>query len=86
MKIIIDIPKDFYNQTIEHDRLCWEYMGMNEMVKAIKNGTPLPEKHGRLIDADETLKSLTYYLFGDKTIGQCIDDAPTILEASEVTE
>ena len=41
MKIVIDIPKDFYNQTIEHDRLCWEYMGMNEMAKVIKNGTPL---------------------------------------------
>ena len=57
---------------------------------AIYNGKPLPEKHGRLIDADEL-----YGDFIDGTegydcntwnrieIGDIIEDAPTIIEGSD---
>lgn len=58
--------------------------------EAIKKGTPLPEYHGRLIDADEL-----YGDFIDGTegydcntwnrieIGDIIEDAPTIIEGSD---
>lgn len=48
---------------------------------AIKNGTPLPKGHGDLIDRSEVIKSLFDYHNGKKTIGQCIDDVQTIIEA-----
>ena len=56
MQIVIDIPEEVYKQikdssTIFRDdeKICYE---------AVQNGTPLPKGHGRLIDADETLKAM----------------------------
>lgn len=48
MQIAIEISDDFYNKTIECGRLCYEYMGTVELADAIKKGTVLPDKHGRL--------------------------------------
>lgn len=65
MKIVIDIPEEFYQNSCETGFLCWEWMSMLELTNAIKNGTPLPKGHGRLIDADETLKAIdTWDKFG----------------------
>lgn len=49
MRIAIDISEETYNE------VCWRGLslcprGREELVKAIKNGTPLPKGHGRLID------------------------------------
>lgn len=52
MRIIIDISEDSYKAT------CNGYMtppDVENVVSGIKNGTPLPKGHGRLIDADKTL-------------------------------
>ena len=49
MQIVIDIPEELYkanNRGLEAEEL-WD------LRIAIKNGTPLPKGHGRLIDADE---------------------------------
>ena len=97
MQIMIDIPEEMYK----------EYMFVNlgrgngksivyNLLKAIKNGRPLPEHHGRLIDADE-LKSMSYEVLVDTDnpnrsdgLSACnglveddIDLAPTIIEANE---
>ena len=49
MKLIIDIPTEAYNRLLEEQhlpcRLDIEYF--------IVHGIPLPEGHGRLIDADK---------------------------------
>lgn len=45
MQIVIDIPEGTYEYWKEH---CHEFV----LSEAIKNGTPLPKGHGRLIDAD----------------------------------
>jgi hypothetical protein len=54
----------------------------------IKNGTPLPKGHGRLIDADELYGDFIDGTEGSSCqtwdgieIGDVIEDAPTIIEA-----
>lgn len=78
MKIVIDIPDIDY----EHIK---EYYEKNDDVEAtysyIYYDTILPKGHGDLIDRTEVIKSLFDYHNGKKTIGQCIDDVPTIIEA-----
>ena len=79
MKLIIDIPEDTYYDMKAHEeqvRLC-----DNKFKTAILDGTPLPKGHGRLVDVSELLVSIMKYMDGDKTLGQCIDDTPTIIEA-----
>lgn len=53
---------------------------------AIKDGKPLLQGHGDLIDRTEVIKSLFDYHNGKKTIGQCIDDVPTIIDADKENE
>ena len=51
MKLIIDIPEEIYkaSQTVDV-----KYEDTIQIpLEVIANGTPIPEKHGRLIDADE---------------------------------
>ena len=77
MQIVIDISEEAYKQIMEfgflentHGKICY---------KAIKNGTVLPE-HGRLVDAD-ALTLMDVHLID----GKFLCDAPTILEADNVT-
>ena len=58
MEIVIDIPEDVYTRLFDNgiqdneiavDDVC-------EMARALRLGTPLPEHHGRLIDADALMK------------------------------
>lgn len=53
MQIVIDIPERMYLSAKE-DALC----GAILLVDAIKNGTPLPKKHGRLGDLDALEKEM----------------------------
>lgn len=71
MQIVIDISEEEYEKN-KKNRCDYHTLCM-----AIKKGTPLPEYHGRLIDADAIQKHQV------DTYGQglrIIDDAPTILE------
>ena len=100
MKIVIKIPEDVYTRLFDKgiqdneiatDDIC-------EMARALRLGTPLPEHHGRLIDADE-LKSMSYEVLVDTDnpnrsdgLSACnglveddIDLAPTIIEADKCT-
>ncbi len=49
MKIIIDIPEEWFCR-LQNE---WGWALAENVREAIKNGTPLPKGHGRLIDADE---------------------------------
>ena len=53
MKIVIDIPEDSYKATCDG---CMLPPDVENVVQGIKNGTPLPKGHGRLIDADKCIK------------------------------
>lgn len=94
MKIVIDIDEktyDFINNTsfVEDEGLIIRQtredrkktMILFDILDAVRNGTPLPKGHGNLIDINEVIKSLFDYCNGKKTIGQCIDDVQTIIEA-----
>ena len=48
MQIVIDIPYQKYKWIVNNPQTYTD-----EMHEAIRNGTPLPKNHGRLIDADE---------------------------------
>lgn len=77
MQIVIKIPDKLY-ETIISD----EY-GVHQgcIYDIIRNGTPLPKGHGRLIDADALIDTLGC---SDRDIyaKECIEeDAPTIIEA-----
>ena len=51
MQIVIDIPKERYKQIMEEQDIPCRL----DMTKAIKNGTPLPEHHRRLLILDGDL-------------------------------
>ena len=88
MKIVIDIPEEMYKEYV--------YVNLgrgngktitDNLLKAIKNGTPLPKHHGRLIDADWVKNTLDIYVINEYN-GQFIrrndiDSIPTIIEGSE---
>lgn len=52
MQIVIEISEEDYRKTINDESDC----GLCPLSQAIKNGTPLPGHHGRLIDADAFVK------------------------------
>lgn len=80
MQIVIEISEKRYKdiQRIAEVQLD---MRTDTVEQIIANGTPLPKGHGDLIDRSEVIKSLFDYHNGKKTIGQCIDDVQTIIEA-----
>lgn len=78
MKIVIDVPEKVYNHFC---RCCRFPDEVEEAIIAITDGTPLPEGHGRLIDADE-LKILIPAIETEyKYVHRLIDEAPTIIDA-----
>lgn len=95
MQIVIDIDENVFTRLFDNG--TEDYAIVNDdlftIAKSIRKGTPLPEHHGRLIDADEL-----YGDFIDGTegydcntwnrieIGDIIEDAPTIIEADKESE
>lgn len=60
MKIVIDIPKEYYDGIKD---IPVEQSTTDMLI--IRTGTPLPKGHGRLIDADELLEAIdTWDKFG----------------------
>ena len=53
MQIVIDIPKDIYDFLQENDT-------GTQVDRAIANGIPLPEGHGRIGDLDQLLLWMIY--------------------------
>lgn len=89
MEIVIDIDEHIYKQIMADAHI---YVLDNEIDRilienAIYNGTPLPEHHGRLIDADALYEN-TEICHSDEDGYACvrwkeINDAPTIIEADK---
>ena len=87
MQIVIDIPDRIY-KIIQNKRL--NIIDDEILEQAVKNGTPLPKGHGRLIDADalkecEQKWSCDYEPDGYSHVVEIrdIDDEPTIIEADK---
>jgi hypothetical protein len=82
MEIVIDINEHLY-KTIKTLGLVVEDGDAVAVSEGIRNGTPLPKPHGRLVDMSEVLIKLMQFYDGDKTIGQCLDEVNTIIEADK---
>lgn len=88
MQIVIDIPEEIYNHTQEYKVGGFNQENDTKLFMAIKNGTPLPKGHGRLIDADEIqFENTEFETYGDYCVAfDAIDDAPAIIEADTERE
>lgn len=88
MQIVIDIPEEDYNALIGN---VTGLFSVYDLIGSIKQGTPLPKGHGRLIDEKKMLNRLeawnnledkwdiAHYLF----TRQRIIESPTIIEADK---
>ena len=82
MQIVIDIPDKKW-ELIQDNQYCGIIDDL--LYKNIKNGTPLPKCHGRLIDADELKKHKHHdERFYENVVAVAqIDWAETIIEADK---
>ena len=98
MQIVIEIPDELKRalDNNEEYRLYTESVG-HVTLMAIKNGTPLPEYHGRLVDADALEKKMLSYhddcaqtseytRLGFETAMEVVKDADTIIPATKEGE
>ena len=78
MQIVIDISDKMY-QAVKDGTWCGNELWYN----ALKNGTPLPKNHGRLIDADEIqFERSEFETYGDYCVAfDAIDNAEIIIPA-----
>lgn len=59
IELVIKIPKEQYSLIMQSHRNGVErFIDKEAMMYAIKNGTPFPKGHGRLIDADKMLDEM----------------------------
>lgn len=78
MKIVIDVPDEDYKRIKDMPDAFNSLT--SRAYKSIKNGTPLPKGHGRLIDADAVLEEPFGNTYKD------INIAETIIEADKEAE
>lgn len=84
MQIVIDIPENQYSLIMQSHRSGVErFVEKEAMMYAIKNGTPLPKGHGRMIDADALYGQ---YEYADYDFDKTMEYAPTIIEADRRSE
>lgn len=83
MKIVIEIPDELYKHI--HNENVYYLEDGEDLYTIVKNGTPLPKGHGRLIDGDALYKLFEQ----DNFIWEAdsyILTAPTIIEADRGEE
>jgi hypothetical protein len=87
IELVIKIPKDSYEATCNG---CMLPPDVENVVNAIKNGTPLPKGHGRLIDIDKLKQELINEEWITDNDGggleNIVDEAPTIIEADKESD
>ncbi len=82
MKLLVDIPDEL--KKMVDMILILPPQVENDLISAIRHGTPLPEHHGRLIDAEVACPNHTECVMCPVAIECPICAAPTIIEATEV--
>ena len=88
MEIVIDIDENVFTRLFDNGTEDYEIVNddLFAIAKSIRNGTPLPKGHGRIIDES---KINTIYcetemeLYGSKIRYIKKTDAPTIIEGSD---
>lgn len=81
IELLIKIPEKIYKSILDINALgC----GVSDIKNIIRNGTPLPKGHGRLIDADALNFNADY---NEPLISKRdFDFVPTIIEADKESE
>ena len=84
MKLIIEIDEDDYTMCqILAKEMCDTRMKLTDNLKyAISNGIPLPEGHGRLIDAKVAYKKFYSRCYAS-VAEEILNEVPTIIEADK---
>lgn len=81
MQIVIDISENLYKAT----KNGLDAVEIWALRVAVKNGTPLPKGHGRLIDEQDAIDTLSVMFSGNDEILndalECIEQLPEIIEA-----
>ena len=85
MQIVIDIPEELISEIDDENYQSTISRYDTALYCAIKDGTPLPKGRGRLIYADDiALIDEQFYIPSDYYVAEsAINDAPTIIEATE---
>lgn len=90
MKLVIDIPDEIYNHTQVYEVGGFNQENDMKLFNAIKNATPLPKGHGRLID-EIALGDIISRMWKNKQITNTkyntflsiLDYVPTIIKADK---
>lgn len=86
MQIVIDIPEEIYKASQIIDAKYEDVIQIP--LEVIKNSTPLPKGHGRLIDADLLKNQFPIWVdnFSSHVVNNTISKAPTIIEVDNEVE
>lgn len=60
MELVIDIHEEEYNRIKEWEDNITGYQTSLVLYRAVRNGTPLPKGHGRLVDENYVIAELVY--------------------------
>lgn len=89
MQIVIDITDSFYDRLVNMDSDTCCSFNESALVECIKNGTPLPKRHGDLKDSNNLKHAFISWsmavqgLFTNADIASVIYNSPTILKADK---
>ena len=89
MQIVIEIAERDYKYIKKLEKGSTDYGATLHLYDAVKNGTPLPKNHGRLIDADKWEKDfLKRYKDGmnDEELQFCLNHMDTIYSQPTIIE
>lgn len=90
IELVIKIPEELYNHTQEYEVGGFNQENDAKLFMAIKNGTPLPKGHGKLVDADKAVNDYTNYgishMWDATDLPYIMNECPTILEADKDVE
>lgn len=76
MQILIDVPNSLYANLSKIQRGS---IASKRILECVRNGTPLPKGHGRLIDADVLVDGME----DDYEFCEAINATPTIIKSDK---
>lgn len=83
MKVVIDINDDT-KELLNSEDITERLLAIDNLIRAFKDGTVLPEGHGDLIDRDDLKIQMPTPIEDEyKTAYRIIDNAPTIIPADK---
>ena len=82
IELVIKIPDEMYKWINDANKIFNDY-GTSDFIDLVKNGTPLPKGHGRLIECERLQEVFRRNVVGYAGFKQLFDNAPTIIEADK---